>query len=1408
MAEYKTKCNVTADNKFGPAVACMDFDFTLTFEHTILVIGTSSLFILASMFRLQRLFKESRKVDGSWNIYGLKIATAFLILAIKTTSLILWTKLPVTKYSIAAASVALVGAIGTVALVTLEHIRSKRPSSAVLVYLFTQIMVESCVLRTLKLRNFGLAITTVSWVSIFAQLLLLALESVTKRSHLKESSKYGIEETAGIFDRSVVWWLNRLFWRGSHHVLKQSDLFQLDSSLKSQRLQNKILFSWDKKKASQHALLETIMSAMKTSILWTIPPRAVKIALTYSQAFLIDAVLSFLKNDSSKRDMNHAYGLIGATALIYIGIAIIDCATQEKRNRMVTTLRGSIISLIYNKALQYPSAVGDSPAVTLISADVDQMSNALMYASEVWAIVAEIAVGVALLWRQMGPVALAPIALTIITAGINTFLARSQGNKRGIWLEAMQKRIGLTSTVLGSMKSVKLSGMSETTAKLLQENRVLEIEKAKSFRLFTVWQNTVASLPSSISGLLVFAAYAVQAHFGYSVPLTTAKAYTSLALISILSQPASMLLQATSAVFSVSGNIERLEGYLKKADSIAPRLEDDRPSKQHSTSDVMVLFESVVLNTSSHTTHASTDAQIRRGTSCMISGPVGAGKSTLLRFILGEAKPENGKITTCASSIGYCSANPWMLNVTIKENIVVGKEWDEQWYCTVLHICDLATDLALLPRGEDSLVGSRGVTLSGGQKHRVALARALYARCPLLLLDDMFSSLDQPTRLRIAQRLLGHTKQHGFTLVFISNDTTLAQFADEIFVLENGTIRICQTSPVMMSTDLTPEFDAHKEDKVDLPISKLPGTGSAVDESRSIPKVASEGNKRQVGDYSVWVYYAKSIGLFHCFMMLLFTIVAVMAANFPRLWLKDPERSRSALGLFIAVYAISAVLESAGMALMLWETMIKISSRSSIRLHQSLVTSTFNAPMSYFDTVDNSVILNRFSQDMTLIESVLPIMTYIVLQSLIACIVQLAFVAMSSVYMVATLPPLLLILYFTQTFYLRTSRQLRYLDLEAKSPLYQQFTETIEGVATIRALRSQEWFLSIFSTRLDESQKPHYLLLCVQRWLGLVLNMVLGATAVVLVAISCTTRLSSAGGLGVALTTILAMNGQLHNLISAWTQAETSIGSVARTKEYATATPNENSPSTIAQWNSHESTWPKGDIQISKLTTKYGTRGNEHVALQDISISFESGQNIGICGRTGSGKSTLISVLLRLVDPESGTVTIGNIDISKIPREVIRKHIICLPQDPILLPGTFEYNLDPEGSGTLPTLQEVLKQVNLWDLVVSRGGLEGQLQPDALSQGERQLLALARAVLRNRQCQGNSILIMDEATSNLDPLHESLMLSVIREEFQGQTVLNIAHKQEALKDCDLIVVLDNAKVNRVGSSEEILTSGA
>ncbi|KAF2427511.1 P-loop containing nucleoside triphosphate hydrolase protein [Tothia fuscella] len=456
--------------------------------------------------------------------------------------------------------------------------------------------------------------------------------------------------------------------------------------------------------------------------------------------------------------------------------------------------------------------------------------------------------------------------------------------------------------------------------------------------------------------------------------------------------------------------------------------------------------------------------------------------------------------------------------------------------------------------------------------------------------------------------------------------------------------------------------------------------------------------------------------------------------------------------------------------------------------------------MSYYEETDSSILLNRFSQDMSLIDMQLPMAAFQVVSGTFQCIMNAILICLGSSYVAAIIPGVLFMLYWIQRFYLRTSRQIRLLDLETKSPLYKQFTETLEGVETIRALGWQETFEHVAREKLDMSQRPYYLMWCIQRWLNLVLDMLVACLAVLLIALAlCLPGSSSAGSLGVALTSLLAFNQSLKALITAWTQAETSIGSVARTKSFEDETPTEISPDEDVDPGAD---WPLGELEVRNMSLSYkdGTK-----ALKNVSFTVKAGQKFGVCGRTGSGKSTLLSSLLRLIDPSEGAILIDGVDIAKVPRAVVRDRLICLPQDALVFPGTFKFNLDPiDRIKDDSAITAVLKRVHLLDLVEKRGGITSELKADTLSHGEQQLLALARAILRKQAASGKCILVLDEATSNLDLATEALIQEVIKNEFQQTTVIMVAHRLETVREVDAILMLEKGEISKIGTPAEVL----
>lgn len=411
----------------------------------------------------------------------------------------------------------------------------------------------------------------------------------------------------------------------------------------------------------------------------------------------------------------------------------------------------------------------------------------------------------------------------------------------------------------------------------------------------------------------------------------------------------------------------------------------------------------------------------------------------------------------------------------------------------------------------------------------------------------------------------------------------------------------------------------------------------------------------------------------------------------------------------------------------------------------------------------------------------------------------MALIASGAQYVAAIIPICAFAIYFLQKYYLRTSRQIRHLDLETKAPLYTHFVETLGGLATIRAFGWPSEFRQQNTKKLDVSQKPYYLMFCIQRWLTLVLDLFVAGIALVLVAFAVNMRsTTSSGAIGLAMLNLLGFNQSLSRLINSWTALETSLGAINRIKDFVEHTPSEDRP---AECQKIPAAWPAtGSIKFENVTSAYSESGS--VILDNVSFAIEAGQKIGICGRTGSGKSSLVSTLLRLLELRTGIINIDGVDISTIPRQLLRSNIICLPQDPVLLPGTVRFNIDPRGRTSDEAIMEALEQVRLWYRIVDRGGLDADMESLGLSHGERQLFCLCSAILRK---DTSSVLILDEATSNVDDETDMLMQRLIKEQFAPHTVLAVAHRLDSIVDSDMILVLGAGRVLEFAPPSDLLS---
>lgn len=420
-----------------------------------------------------------------------------------------------------------------------------------------------------------------------------------------------------------------------------------------------------------------------------------------------------------------------------------------------------------------------------------------------------------------------------------------------------------------------------------------------------------------------------------------------------------------------------------------------------------------------------------------------------------------------------------------------------------------------------------------------------------------------------------------------------------------------------------------------------------------------------------------------------------------------------------------------------------------------------------------------------------------------------ALVMLGSVYLAFVVVPMLGFVYFLQKYYLRTSRQLRYLDLQSTAPLNTHLIEVIDGAATIQAFGWQDELRAAGAERLDNSQKPRYLLSVIQNWLGLVMSLFVSLTSVLLIA-TCVAlpQSTSTGGVALSLFNLISLAGSLSFLVTSWTSLETSLGAAERLRTFERTTPKEMPPANPAVL---PSLWPhNGEVTLKSLTASYEGQGGAAPlkVLDKVEAEILPGQKVAVCGRTGSGKSSLLLTLFRMLDLDSGSILVDGVNIANVPQNVLRSRLIAVPQEPMLLPGTLRSNLRPARGQHEETsasddavLIDCLKAVELWEAVESQGGLDSKISDLKLSHGQKQLVCLARALASK---DASSIVILDEAMSAVDKENEELMVKVLEEHFAKHTVISVVHRLNTIEKFDSVLLLDSGVVVEAGSPKALL----
>ncbi|KLO97907.1 multidrug resistance-associated protein [Fusarium fujikuroi] len=1387
MNSSENLCTSSLDASFGPFVGpeCRDgFDFTLVFEQSILVLSPAALLLILAPVRLFRLRNVPVKVTGH-RLRTVKLALIALLAVLHLMLVVLWAIRPsnsrLDRVSVAAACVSFASSLMSCVLSRVEHAKSPRPSSLLSLFLAASLLLDVTLLRTLWLVPMSAAIPSVFTAAFALKAIIVVLEGWNKAPHLVAGSgPHSPEVTAGLYARAVFAWVTPLLLTGFRKLLRPMDLFELDEEMGSAGLIDGFWKHWHTQKAPvrKHRLISCCVTTLRWSIIAVILPRLALLAFTICQPLILNRLLVFL--DDTSQSINIGYGIIAAYGLVYSGIALSQALYWHRNARSVTLLRGVLVSAVFSKATDLSiTTTDDSAAVTLMSSDVDVIVRAVREIHEFWANIIQLAIAAWLLSTHVGYAAVGPIIVSLV-ALIATILVSPLARKYQIsWLDKTQRRVGITSAMIGHIKSIKGSGLTQNLSDTILNLRADEIKASKPFRMVSSVTSAIAQVPLLMSPVVAFALFqGVASNSGETLDAT--RLFSALSLIILLAQPLFFMFESILDMSAALGAFERIQTFLtqesrrdsRQQESVAELNRPDQGARD--SIELQILRESslpsttdssmkeVVIQVSDANISWSEDRVILRDLSFVVGrnqlvlllSPVASGKTTLLKALLGEVPNITGSIDVYSKGTAWCEQSPWLLNRTIRENIIGYSHFDPVLYQSVVKACDIEKDFGQLPQGDNTVIGSKGLALSGGQKQRVALARAVYSKPMIALFDDVFSGLDGQTAHTVFENLFGERgllRQWNTTTVLATQSVDFLSSADHIICLnKDGKISEQGTFFDLKDTDgyvhSLLRDGVHRDEVSTLATDNIKEQASKKAQAPPKQQADEEDMRRQRGDSTVYRYYFSSTGGLFMIVLLVLEIIWAFLESFPTIWLKfwtdDNAHGNGQAGYYLGIYAALQVTAVIWFAVLIWYSM---KSRCTYWILTVVETTIYRSPTwgqsqhGYRNGGQPPPFWSRCDSRQT---------------GFFGAIAKAGLLASSNPYIAAAFPLLGAVYFYLQRGYLRTSRQLRLLDLEEKAPLYTQFLETLSGLATIRAFGWGDAVIQANHTLVDRSQRPFYLLMIVQRWLVLVLDLTTAALALLLVGLAVRLRGEVDVGLtGVSLVQLISLSETVNMLIQFWTSIETSIGAVARIKKFAEETSEENLP---GETNQPPVQWPdKGAIQINNLTASYGDGDGEVIkALDAVSLGIKGGEKLGICGRTGSGKSSIFLALLRLLDSTSGSIIIDEIALSSVPRETIRCRLITLTQDQFVLPGTVRHNVDPLGIYSDVEIKEALRLVEL----------------------------------------------VDQKT-------EETIKAVIESEFKDHTVVFITHRLDTIIDFDRVIVMDKGCVVELGEPKSLLASG-
>ncbi|XP_055848459.1 ATP-binding cassette sub-family C member 4 [Episyrphus balteatus] len=1135
----------------------------------------------------------------------------------------------------------------------------------------------------------------------------------------------------------------------------------------------------------------------------------------------------------------YMWGDVYSLAAILIIATLIGCFLNhhvDLRQRLLgARMRIACCSLIYRKTLRLSKkTAGTTPAgylVNLLSNDVNRLDYGFIYIHWIWILPFQSVLICYLIWQKIGIAALVGVVgLLLKTIPVQTGLSKLSSKLRMKIAYRTDNRVGIMNEIVQGIQVIKMYAWEKPFQSVVAEARRREIKQIRyASYLRGFYLSTMVFTERSTLYITIAAAVLLGQAVTADVVFSMAQYYNILQLVAAIWYPLAVSFGAEALV-----SIERIQNYLmlESHDEKALGLTQKTDFSTVESNSQAILLKEVDANwdnTKGSTTLQKINIDIRKGQLCAIIGPVGAGKSSLLQLLLGELPIIDGNVLI-HGDISYASQEPWLFTGTVRSNILFGETYDRKRYHDITRCCALAADFEQLPNGDKTIVGERGASLSGGQRARISLARAIYKQAAIYLFDDPLSAVDAHVGKHLFDEVIGPRSRlanEKSTRLLVTHQVHFLTEADWIVIIEDGKISRQGTYNELANSDLDfakllerPETEKDNESNLtdsmsvsqDLTIyeeeeipyidgvrgyqmlrQRASSSASSFRKSTSSDKDLTDNQEIQEdqaeGGVSgrVWKNYFLAGASVPALCVLVFVLILSQVVcsgsdYFVNIWTQQ-EFLRTAnkptmLTTYECLYIYGTlILLVVVMTILRGFLFFKVCMHASKVLHDRMFGSILHATMRFFDSNPSGRILNRFSKDMGAIDEFLPKAMMDFVQIALVMFGILILITIVNPILIASLAIAVLVYLLVLKIYLRPSQDLKRLEGICRSPVFSHLSASLTGISTIRARGLQDVVAREFDNLQDVHSAVWQLTMSANTALGLWLDCV-SCCFLTTVAFSFIFlhNQTFSGNVGLAISQAMILTGMVQYGVRQVAESLQQMTSVERVLQYTDL----EQESEIDK--KPPANWPaKGEVQFKDMSLRYDPDGLP--VLKHLNITIQPGWKIGVVGRTGAGKSSLIGALFRLSNIE-GEIYIDGIETGTISLEILRSKISIIPQDPVLFSATIRYNLDPFGLYEDADLWRALSEVELKQAIPSLDYMVTE-RGSNFSVGQRQLVCLARAILRN-----NKVLVLDEATANVDPQTDALIQRTIRVKFKQCTVLTVAHRLHTVMDSDRILVMD------------------